>query len=157
MLVRWHPLQEIEDVRRQFDRLFSDVATLEQDTKKGEWVPASELRDDGDHLTLRLSLPDIEAKDLDIQVTKDSLSVAGERHLEAPVQPQGEHQVSSQKGYYWSEISYGKFRRVFALPVAIANDQVTADYSNGILTLTLPKANEVKAFKVNVKSELTSS
>ncbi len=48
MLVRWHPLQEIEDVRRQFDRLFSDVATLEQDTKKGEWVPASELRDDGD-------------------------------------------------------------------------------------------------------------
>lgn len=157
MLVRWHPLQEIEDVRRQFDRLFSDVATLEQDTKKGEWVPASELRDDGDHLTLRLSLPDIEAKDLDIQVTKDSLSVSGERHLEAPVQPQGEHQASSQKGYYWSEISYGKFRRVFALPVAIANDQVTADYNNGILTLTLPKANEVKAFKVNVKSELTSS
>jgi HSP20 family protein len=157
MLVRWHPLQEIEDVRRQFDRLFSDVATLEQDTKKGEWVPSSEIRDYGDHLTLRLSLPDIEAKDLDIQVTKDSLSVAGERHLERSVQPQGEHQVSSQKGYYWSEISYGKFRRVFALPVAIANDQVTADYNNGILTLTLPKANEVKAFKVNVKSELTSS
>lgn len=149
MLVRWHPLQEIEDVRRQFDRLLGEVANLEQDTKKGEWVPASELRDDGEHLTLRLSLPDIDAKDLDIQVTKDSLLIAGERHVE--------RQKDSEKGYYWSEISYGKFRRVFALPVAIANDQVTADYKYGILTLTLPKANEVKAFKVNVASELPTS
>jgi len=149
MLVRWHPLQEMEDVRRQFDRLFRDVVTLEQDSKKGEWIPASELRDDGDHLTLRLALPDIEAKDLDVQVTKDSLSISGERHIE--------HQQDSEKGYYWSEISYGKFRRVFALPVAIANDQVKADYNNGILTLTLPKANEVKAFKVNVASELPTS
>jgi HSP20 family protein len=149
MLVRWHPLQEIEDVRRQFDRLFSDVVNVEQNTKKGEWIPASELRDDGEHLTLRVSLPEIKANDLDIQVTKDSLSISGERRLE--------RQEGSEKGYYWSEISYGKFRRVFALPVAIANDQVTADYNNGILTLTLPKANEVKAFKVNVKSELTSS
>ena len=149
MLVRWHPLQEIEDVRRQFDRLFSDVVNVEQNTKKGEWIPASELRDDGEYLTLRVSLPEIKAKDLDIQVTKDSLSLSGERH---PERPEG-----SEKGYYWSEISYGKFRRVFALPVAIANDQVTADYNNGILTLTLPKANEVKAFKVNVTSELPTS
>jgi HSP20 family protein len=116
MLVRWHPLQEIEDVRRQFDRLLGEVANLEQDTKKGEWVPASELRDDGEHLTLRLSLPDIDAKDLDIQVTKDSLLIAGERHVE--------RQKDSEKGYYWSEISYGKFRRVFALPVAIASYQL---------------------------------
>jgi HSP20 family protein len=149
MLVRWHPLQEIEDVRRQFDRLFRDFAPLDKEAQKGEWLPASELRDDGEHLTLRLSLPEIEAKDLDIQVTKDSLSIAGERQIK--------RQEDSEKGYYWSEISYGKFRRVFALPVAIANDQVMADYKNGILTLTLPKAAEVKAFKVNVSGELASS
>jgi len=153
MLVRWHPLQEIEDVRRQFDRLFSDVVNVEQNAKKGEWIPASELRDDGEHLTLRVSLPDIKSKDLDIQVTKDSLSIAGERHLER----QEGSENGSENGYYWREISYGKFRRVFALPVVIANDQVTADYNNGILTLTLPKANEVKAFKVNVASELPTS
>ncbi|PZU96366.1 MAG: molecular chaperone [Pseudanabaena sp.] len=149
MLVRWQPLQEIEEVRRQFDRLFSDFATVDQESNKGSWVPASELRDDGDYLTLRLSLPDVEAKDLDIQVTKDSLSVSGERHFQ--------RKEESGKGYYWSEISYGKFRRVFALPVAIENEQVKADYNNGILTLTLPKANEVKAFKVSVNSELPAS
>jgi HSP20 family protein len=149
MLVRFQPFQELEEVRRQFDRLFRDFATLDQETAKGGWVPASELRDDGDRLTLRLSIPDIEAKDLDIQVTKDSLTIAGERHIE--------RKEESEKGYYWSEISYGKFRRVFALPVAIENEQVKADYTNGILTLTLPKANEVKAFKVNVTNELPAS
>ena len=149
MLVRWQPFQEVEEVRRQFDRLFRDMTTIDKDTEKGSWVPASELRDDGDHLTLRLSLPDINAKDLDIQVTKDSLAIAGERRVEA--------KEESDKGYYWSEISYGKFRRVFALPVAVEQEQVKADYTNGILTLTLPKANEVKAFKVNVTSELPAS
>lgn len=149
MLVRWQPFQEIEEVRRQFDRLFRDISTIDQDAAKGTWVPASELRDDGDHLTLRLAIPDIDAKDLDIQVTKDSLSVSGERRIEK--------KEENEKGYYWSEISYGQFRRVFALPVAIENEQVKADYSNGILTLTLPKANEVKAFKVNVTTELPSA
>lgn len=149
MLVRWQPLQEIEEVRRQFDRVFRDITTLDREAAKG-WVPASELRDDGDRLTLRLSIPDIDAKDLDIQVTKDSLTIAGERHLERK-------EESAEKGYYWSEISYGKFRRVFALPVAIENEQVKAEYTNGILTLTLPKANEVKAFKVSVATEITAS
>ena len=149
MLVRWQPFQEVEEVRRQFDRLFRDMTTIDKDAEKGAWVPASELRDDGDHLTLRLSLPDIDAKDLDIQVTKDSLAIAGERRIES--------KEESDKGYYWSEISYGKFRRVFALPVAVEQEQVKADYTNGILTLTLPKANEVKAFKVNVTSELPAS
>ena len=149
MLVRWQPFQEMEEVRRQFDRLFREFAPLDQETAKGGWVPASELRDDGDNLTLRLTLPEIEAKDLDIQVTKDSISVAGERH--------DERKEESEKGYYWSEMSYGKFRRVFALPVAIEHEQVKAEYTNGILTLTLPKANEVKAFKVNVTGELPTS
>ena len=149
MLVRWQPFQEMEEVRRQFDRLFRELAPLEQESAKGGWIPASELRDDGEHLTLSLSLPDIEAKDLDIQVTKDSLSISGERHVEK--------KEESEKGYYWSEISYGSFRRVFALPVAIENEQVKAEYINGILTLTLPKANEVKAFKVNLTGELPAS
>ncbi|MEI6063130.1 MAG: Hsp20/alpha crystallin family protein [Pseudanabaena sp. ELA748] len=149
MLVRWQPFQEMEEVRRQFDRLFRELAPLEPESAKGGWVPASELRDDGEHLTLRLSLPDIEAKDLDIQVTKDSLSISGERHVEK--------KEESEKGYYWSEISYGSFRRVFALPVAIENEQVKAEYINGILTLTLPKANEVKAFKVSLTGELPAS
>ena len=149
MLVRWQPLQEIEQVRRQFDRMFRDMTNLDQEAAKG-WVPASELRDDGDYLTLRLSIPDIEAKDLDIQVTKYSLTIAGERHLVRIEESDG-------KGYYWSEISYGKFRRVFALPVAIENEQVKAEYTNGILALTLPKANEVKAFKVSISPELPAS
>ncbi len=149
MLVRWQPLQEIEEVRRQFDRMFRDITTLDQEAAKG-WAPASELRDDGDHLTLKLAIPGIDVKDLDVQVTKDSLTIAGERHVERK-------EDSNEKGYYWSEISYGKFRRVFALPVAIENERVKAEYTNGVLTLTLPKASEVKAFKVNVTTDSPTS
>ena len=145
MLVRWQPLQEIEEIRRQFDRVFRDVSAIDQESVKG-WVPASELRDDGDHLTLKLAIPGIEPKDLDIQVTKDSLTVAGERHLE-------QKEEATEQGYYWSEITYGKFRRVFALPVAVENERVKAEYTNGMLTLTLPKAIEVKAFKVSVAAD----
>ncbi len=149
MLVRWQPFQEMEEVRRQFDRLFQDFASIDQESAKGGWVPASELRDDGDHLTLRISLPEIEAKDLDIQVTKDSLSIAGERRVE--------RKEESEKGYYWSEMSYGKFRRAFALPVAVESEKVKAEYNNGVLTLTLPKSPELKTFKVNIANELSAA
>jgi HSP20 family protein len=85
----------------------------------------------------------MEAKDLDVQVTGEAVLISGERQSENKTQ---------EGGMTRSEFRYGSFRRVIPLPTRIKNDSVQAEYKNGILSLTLPKAEEEKnkVFKVNL-------
>lgn len=145
MLVRyWQPFQEIDSVRRQFDRLFNELTSIREET--ATWIPAIELKDVGDAFTLRAQLPGVTAKDLDIQVTREAVSIAGEHRYESKTE---------EKGYLHSEFRYGKFQRVIPLPGAVQNDQVKADYQDGILTLTLPKVPELRnqVVKINLAGE----
>ena len=140
MLVRyWQPWREIEAMRHQFDQMFDELTASSRE--QPDWTPAVELKDSGDELVLRVQLPGIDAKDVDVQVAKQGVSIAGDyRH---------EHKTE-ENGYFKSEFRYGNFRRVVPLPVAIENEQVKADYNNGILTLTLPKVAEVRNKVVKV-------
>jgi HSP20 family protein len=83
----------------------------------------------------------MEAKDIDIQVTAEAVAISGERKSEIKTE---------EKGMTRTEFRYGKFRRVIPLPVRIQNTNVSADYKDGILTLTLPKAEEEKNKVVKV-------
>jgi HSP20 family protein len=85
----------------------------------------------------------MEAKDLDVHVTAEAVSISGERQSEMH---------SEDKGVTRSEFRYGQFRRVIPLPTPIQNDKVQADYKNGILSLILPKveAEKTKVVKVNI-------
>jgi HSP20 family protein len=133
-IIRFSPFAEIDTLRRQMDRMFDDLVgfnVLPQDS----WKPAIELIDNENSLKLRASLPGVEAKNLDVSVTRDSVTISGEHHYE---------KTTEDKGYYHSEFSYGKFQRTVALPVAIKNEEVVADFKDGILTLTLPKLEEAK-------------
>nr|WP_245562124.1 Hsp20/alpha crystallin family protein [Stanieria cyanosphaera] len=105
--------------------------------------PAAELTDTEDAIHLKLEVPGMSAKDLDIQVTVDHVSISGERKSETK---------SEENGKVHSEFRYGKFSRVIPLPARIQNSNVTAEYKNGILNLTLPKAEEEKnkVVKVNL-------
>jgi HSP20 family protein len=128
-LIRWQPFQELETLRRQMDHLFDDMNGLNR-TSAVSWQPAIEVQDANDHLILRVQIPGIEAKDLDVRVTREAVSVSGEHRYE---------KTGSANSFFRSEFRYGKFGRVIPLPVAVLNDQVKADFTNGILTLTLPK------------------
>jgi len=154
MLVRyWQPLREIDTVRRQFDQLFDELTQLDelnQPTENSAWRPAVELSEEGNKLVLRAQIPGLEAKDLDVEVTQEAVSISGERRHE---------QKTQEKGLFKTEFRYGKFRRVVSLPVAVQNNQVQADFKDGILTLTMPKVEELrhKAVKVNLAApELTA-
>jgi len=147
MLVRLQPFQELETMRRQFDRFFEDAFGVTE-VARGEWMPAAELHDNGDTLSLRLAIPGIDPANLDIQVTKDAVRIAGERRSE---------KQENKEGYVWSEVRYGKFSRAIALPVEVQNERVTADYRDGFLTLTLPKAAAAKSFKVTVNPTLSAT
>ncbi|XHX77180.1 MAG: Hsp20/alpha crystallin family protein [Stenomitos frigidus ULC029] len=147
-LIRWQPWQEIETLSRQLDRLFDDFTPANRTTAPAApialtWAPAIELKATDAAFVLRAELPGLAAQDLDIQVTHDSVSLAGEYRSE----------TKNEDGQFFrSEFRYGRFRRVVPLPVAIQNDQVKADFTDGILTLTLPKlvSDRPKVVKVNL-------
>ncbi|GET39482.1 Hsp20/alpha crystallin family protein [Microseira wollei] len=142
MMIRyWHPGIEIENVRRQLDKMFDQFALNAQNTPS-TWQPAIELIDAGDNLILKAQLPGIEGKDVEIQVTQKAVAIVGEYRTE---QREGARQLHS-------EFRYGKFQGVLQLPYPIQNDQVKVDFTNGILTLTLPKVVEVrnKVVKINL-------
>ena len=144
-LVRYNPWQEMSHLQRQLNRLFDDALMPEtwSDFSNLSKFPAAELTENDEALNLKLEVPGMEAKDLDIQVTVDRVSISGERKSETK---------SEENGRTRSEFRYGKFSRVIPLPTKIQNTNVTAEYKDGILNLTLPKAEEekTKVVKVNL-------
>lgn len=142
MLVRyWQPWREIETLRRQFDQMFDELAHTTGSEEASGWLPAIELKDTGDNLTLRAQLPGMTAEDLDVQVGREAVSIAGEHRSE---------EKTEEKGFFKSEFRYGKFHRVVPLPVEVQNDQVQAEFKDGILCLTLPKVKEARSQVVKV-------
>jgi HSP20 family protein len=135
--IRWNPWQEMEAVRRQMDQLFTELAP----TREATWTPAIELSSNDAEFTLRAQLPGIDANDLDIQVGRHAVSLSGEHKVE---------NKTEDNGYLRSEFRYGKFSRVIPLPAAVQNDQVKADFKDGVLTLTLPRVQAVKPSVVKV-------
>ncbi|BAZ31777.1 heat shock protein Hsp20 [Cylindrospermum sp. NIES-4074] len=145
MLVRYNPWQEFNNLQRQIDRLFEDVRVPDEVSERGSVrVPAAELQETQEAIHLKLELPGIESKDLDIQVTENSVYVSGERKIEAK---------SEVKGVIKSEFYYGKFERVIPLPARVQNANVKAEYKDGILNLTLPKVEQEKHKVVKINLE----
>ncbi|HHP7229688.1 MAG TPA: Hsp20/alpha crystallin family protein [Xenococcaceae cyanobacterium] len=144
-LVRYNPWQEMNHLQRQLNRLFDDAMIPENWGDFGNLAkfPAAELTETDDALHLKLEVPGMNAKDLDIQVTVDRVSISGERQEETK---------SEANGKTRSEFRYGKFSRVIPLPVRIETTNVSAEYKDGILNLTLPKAEaeKNKVVKVNL-------
>ena len=159
-IVRYNPWQEMNSLQRQLNRLFDDVLTPSHwdDFSNLSKVPAAELTETEDALHLKLEIPGIKASDLDIQVTVDHVSISGERKEESKSEDKGVTRYGHLKHLSQaqvtcpSEFRYGKFSRVIPLPKRIQNTNVTAEYQNGILNLTLPKSEDEKnkVVKVNL-------
>ncbi len=148
--LRYNPWQEMNSLQRQLNRLFDDVLvpTNWDDFGNFSKIPAAELTQTDDEIHLKLEVPGMSAKDLDIQVMADRVAIAGERKSETK---------SEENGRTRSEFRYGKFSRVIPLPTEIQNTNVTAEYKNGILNLTLPKveAEKHKVVKINLGEATT--
>ena len=137
-IVRYNPWAEMTSLQRQLDRMFEDVQAPVFRT------PAAELTETDDALHLRLELPGMEAKDVDVEVTENAVKVVAERKSETKTE---------DKGNTRSEFYYGKYQRVIPLKARIQNTNVTAEYKDGILNLTLPKTVEEKNKVVKVNLE----
>jgi HSP20 family protein len=142
-LIRWNVLPEMSTLQRQMNRLF-DEATQNWNgdaNAPNGWSPETDIYETETDLVLQADLPGFSAKDLDIVVENNVLTIRGERQFEAKVQPEGLHRM---------ERSYGKFSRSFTLPASVNAQKIQANYKNGVLTVTLAKAEHARPKRIQI-------
>lgn len=144
-LIRWEPFREVDSLQHEMNRLFESLTPtpLRGEGRGIAFMPPAEMHETPEAIHLDLEIPGMNAKDLDVQVTAEAVSISGERKEETKTEENGTSRT---------EFRYGKFQRVIPLPNRIQHDNVQAEYKNGILSLKLPKAEEekTKVVKVNV-------
>lgn len=125
-------------------RLFEDAFTrfLSEPTSNRPWTPAVDIYETENELVLKADLPEVNQKDIDVRVENQTLTLAGERKFEKD---------QAQKGFHRIERNYGNFVRSFAVPNTFDTDQISAEFHNGVLTVTLPKKEAAKPRQVKVE------
>ncbi len=137
-----NPFGELEQMRRQMENILTRYGEADFPRQQAGVFPAINLTEDKDTFYIRAELPGVKAGDLDIQATGQNLSISGERKIEAE---------NEGVKYHRREREAGKFSRIIALPGDIDSDKVSAGIANGILTVTIPKAEKLKPKQVTVK------
>ena len=129
------PFQELESVRQQMDNILNRVSEGGMPSLHAGVFPSINLTEDKDRYYIRAELPGISAGELDIQATGNNLSIAGERKIETE---------KDNVRYHRKEREAGKFSRAISLPGEIDPDGVAASLTNGILKISVPKAEKAK-------------
>lgn len=149
-LVRWEPYRDLISLREAMSRIFEEsfvqprTGWLAPFGPVGERTLAVNMYETDDAIVVRSAIPGLKPDDLDISVTGDTLTIKGESKVEEEVK---------EEHYIRRERRYGSFCRALTIPVPIVADKAEADFENGILTLTLPKAEEVKPKAIKVKAK----
>src|SRR5437879_8286750 len=154
LLTRWEPLREfsaMQDRMNRMNRLFRESYTPEgpEDAlTTTTFAPPVDIYEDEHNVTLKLEVPGIDEKDIDVRIDNNTLTVHGERKFEKEEKEENFRRVERQ---------YGSFTRSFTLPSSVDPQQVTANYDKGVLKIKLAKKAEAKPkqIKVNVGSERT--
>ncbi|HUI40457.1 MAG TPA: Hsp20/alpha crystallin family protein [Terriglobia bacterium] len=148
-IVRWQPFREVISAQERFNQLFNQAlgnvlgSEGEEALSSRVWSPAVDVYETEQSLVIKAELPGLDPKDVDVRVENQTLYIKGERRFEKDVKEGSYHRV---------ERSYGAFARSFGLPGTVDPDKVTAEFQNGVLTLTMAKREEAKpkAIKIQV-------
>lgn len=145
-LTPWRPFTELSSLRREMDRLWENFFGERPLTRiwEREWAPSLDMSETKDNFVVKAEVPGIDAKDIDISLTGDVLSIKGEKKQE---------KEEKEEGYHLIERNYGSFSRSVRLPAEVESGKIKASYKNGILSITLPKSEKVKAREVKIKVE----
>jgi len=146
-VVRWDPFREMLSVRNQMDQLVGDLlrepSEWQENGSGGSLRLALDVFEDDLSFNVKASLPGIDPEDIDISFSENTLTIQGETR--------GESEDENAKCHL-RERHYGKFMRSITLPAAVNDANISADFADGILTLSLPKADEVKPRRITVQA-----
>jgi HSP20 family protein len=146
-LVRWEPFRDLISLREAMDRLFEESFVRPEVGRLARpaiGTLAVDVYQTDDAVVVKSAIPGIDPKDLDITITDDILTIKGETKTEEEVK---------EEHYIRRERRYGAFSRSLVIPVPVVADKAEAEFENGVLTLTLPKAEEVKPKAIKIKAK----
>ena len=142
-IVRVDPFRELNEMAARMNRLFGNAYVRDEDTGfRGAWAPAVDIFETEHHdLVLKAELPGMTREDIEVTVENSTLVLKGEKKFEKEVK---------EENYRRIERTYGTFHRSFTLPTTVDASKVTAEYKNGVLSVTLPFKEEAKPRSINV-------
>ncbi|HZC02589.1 MAG TPA: Hsp20/alpha crystallin family protein [Gammaproteobacteria bacterium] len=144
---RWEPLRDLIALQNRVNRMFEDVVTNprrgadQEDMAAGQWTPVVDIFETSENIVIRAEVPGLEQNDLEVEVKDNTLILQGERRFEE----------GGNRTYHRVERPYGRFQRVFTLPMTVRQDQVQAMLKNGVLDITLVKEEKAKPKRVQVE------
>lgn len=141
-MMRWEPFRELMSMRDMMDRAFGDAFLRSAGGLDLEGTLLLDLAQTSDDVIVRASLPGVKPDDIHISVTGDVLTLRGEVK---------EEKVTNEVSYHLRERRYGSFSRTITLPTSVVAEKAKAEFENGVLTLTIPKAEEHKPKSITVK------
>lgn len=150
-MAQWNPFVDMENLRREVDRAFEEFGVTQAPPSRVAFLPGRgprrypliNLLEDKEHLYIEALTPGVDPQSLNISVLRNRLTVSGEKtRIAAEIKPEAIHR---------SERSSGNFVRTFDLPVEVDEEKIQAEYKNGLLIITLPKAEKAKPRQVDIK------
>lgn len=145
-VVKWEPFREVSRLRREMDRFWEDFFGPGPLSQRGveEWIPAVDVAETPEKVTVKAEVPGIEPKNLDISLVGDLLTIKGEKKSE---------RQETKENYHLVERSHGSFSRALRLPTAVDANKIEAQYEKGVLTITCPKKEVVKPKAITIKTK----
>ena len=147
-IVRWDPFDSFlnaqQDLNRVFRRGWLGPASESEISREGTWAPVIDIYETDDSMIVEAELPGLDPKDIDVSIEDGVLRLKGERKLEKEVKEENYHRV---------ERAYGVFQRALQLPVEVDAGKVKANFDNGVLKVTVPKAEPKKPRSITVEVE----
>ena len=140
-LTRWNPFGELNSLQYELDRVFGRTWDVSASDTSRTWVPSTEISSDDYGCTVRMALPGVDPKDVDVELAENVLTVKGERKIK-----------TNDENSYVSEFGHGAFTRSFRLPTNIDAEKVVANFEHGMLELRLPLAEAAKPRQIRVTS-----
>jgi HSP20 family protein len=144
VLTRFEPFREFSTLQDRMNRLFRESYNeggRDESLTTSSFAPAVDVYEDEHNVTLKIEVPGIDEKDIDIQLENNTLTVHGERKIEKD---------EKEENYRRVERQYGSFTRTFTLPLTVDGEKVSANYEKGVLKITLPKKAEAKPKQIKV-------
>lgn len=146
-ITRYDPFRDLRNLQEEVNRLFTGNVGRSFDDEgiaRGSWSPSVDIYENKDQIVLEAELPGMKREDFDLSVENNIITLRGERHFLKKDETDNYHRV---------ERAYGSFTRSFTLPNTVSGEGASADYRNGVLRVTLPKREETKARRIEVKGE----
>jgi HSP20 family protein len=140
-LMRFEPVRQMLSMREMMDRMLQDIYDQPSGFREGGF-PVLDMIQTEDDVIVKATLPGVKPEDLQLSVTGEVLTLRGEIKQEEEVK---------DATYHLKERSYGSFSRSISLPAQVVADKAKAEFENGVLTLVLPKAEEVRPKSISVK------